>query len=120
MSVVRPTGPFDLIVVGGGPAGYVGAIRGAQLGLRTAVVEREKLGGTCLHVGCIPTKVLLHTAELLEEMRGGAEMGIQVQGLRLDYAQVRRRMERVVTTNFRVRPTPATLLAAIDASAAKP
>jgi len=101
MSVVRPTGPFDLIVVGGGPAGYVGAIRGAQLGLRTAVVEREKLGGTCLHVGCIPTKVLLHTAELLEEMRGGAEMGIQVQGLRLDYAQVRRRMERVVTTNFR-------------------
>jgi dihydrolipoamide dehydrogenase len=101
MSVARPTGPFDLIVVGGGPAGYVGAIRGAQLGLRTAVVEREKLGGTCLHVGCIPTKVLLHTAELLEEMRGGAEMGIQVGDLRLDYAQVRRRMERVVTTNFR-------------------
>lgn len=101
MSLARPNQPFDLIVVGGGPAGYVGAIRGAQLGLATALVEREKLGGTCLHVGCIPTKVLLHTALLLEEMRGGAEMGIQVQDLRLDYAQVRRRMERVITTNFR-------------------
>src|SRR5438309_155710 len=76
-------------------------IRGAQLGLRTAVVEREKLGGTCLHVGCIPTKVLLHTAELLETMRAGAEMGIQASGVALDYGQVRRRMDRVVTTNFR-------------------
>ena len=93
--------PHDLIVVGGGPAGYVAAIRAAQLGLKTALVEREKLGGTCLHVGCIPTKVLLHTAELLEEMRAGAEMGIQVSGLQLDYEQLRRRMERVVTTNFR-------------------
>ena len=67
---------YDLIVIGGGPAGYVGAIRAAQLGLRTALVERDKLGGTCLHVGCIPTKVLLHTAGLLEAMRGAAEMRI--------------------------------------------
>ncbi len=93
--------PYDLIVLGGGPAGYVGAIRGAQLGLRTALVEREKLGGACLHVGCIPTKVLLHTAQLLEEMRTGAELGIQASDLRLDYAGVRRRMDRVITTNFR-------------------
>ena len=101
MSVPDSGGRYDLIVVGGGPAGYVGAIRGAQLGLRTALVEREKLGGTCLHVGCIPTKVLLHTAELLETMRAGAEMGIQASGVALDYGQVRRRMDRVVTTNFR-------------------
>jgi len=98
---VSPESPYDLIVVGGGPAGYVGAIRAAQLGLRTALVEREKLGGTCLHVGCIPTKVLLHTAELLEEMRAGAEMGIRVSDVQLDYEQLLRRKDRVVTTNFR-------------------
>ncbi len=92
---------FDLVVVGGGPAGYVGAIRGAQLGLRTALVERDKVGGTCLHVGCIPTKVLLHTAQLLEDVRGAAEFGIVVDGPRLDMPQLRRRLDRVVTTNFR-------------------
>ncbi len=93
--------PYDLIIVGGGPAGYVGAIRAAQLGLKTALVEREKLGGTCLHVGCIPTKVLLHTAGLLEDVRAAAEMGVQVSDLRLDYEALRRRMDRVVTVNFR-------------------
>lgn len=92
---------YDLIVVGGGPAGYVGAIRAAQLGLRTAVVERDKVGGTCLHVGCIPTKVLLHTAELLENVRAASEFGISVEGARLDMPQLRRRKDRVVTTNFR-------------------
>jgi dihydrolipoamide dehydrogenase len=92
---------FDLVVVGGGPAGYVGAIRAAQLGLRTALVERDKVGGTCLHVGCIPTKVLLHTAELLEDVRAGSEFGIVVEGARLDMPQLRRRKDRVVTTNFR-------------------
>jgi dihydrolipoamide dehydrogenase len=92
---------FDLVVVGGGPAGYVGAIRAAQLGLRTALVERDKVGGTCLHVGCIPTKVLLHTAGLLEDIRGASEFGIGVETPRLEMPQVRRRMDRVVTTNFR-------------------
>jgi dihydrolipoamide dehydrogenase len=92
---------FDLVVIGGGPAGYVGAIRASQLGLRTALVEREKVGGTCLHVGCIPTKVLLHTAELLEEMRGSAEMGVIADGVRLDYALLHKRKDRVVTTNYR-------------------
>jgi dihydrolipoyl dehydrogenase len=92
---------FDLVVVGGGPAGYVGAIRATQLGLKTALVEREKVGGTCLHVGCIPTKVLLHTAELLEDMRGAGEMGVIADGVRLDYAKVRARRDRVVTTNYR-------------------
>src|SRR5215469_1371015 len=92
---------FDLVVVGGGPAGYVGAIRGAQLGLRTALVERDKVGGTCLHLGCIPTKVLLHTAQLLEDVRGAAEFGIAVDGARLDMPALRQRVDRVVTTNFR-------------------
>ena len=101
MSAPAAGGPYDLIIIGGGPAGYVGAIRAAQLGLRTALVEREKLGGTCVHVGCIPTKVLLHTAELLGDIRGAGEMGVQVGDVRLDYGQVRRRMDRVVTANFR-------------------
>ncbi|MDR7544129.1 MAG: FAD-dependent oxidoreductase, partial [Armatimonadota bacterium] len=57
---------YDLVIIGGGPAGYTGAVRAAQLGLRTAVVERDRLGGVCLHWGCIPTKVLLHSAELIE------------------------------------------------------
>ncbi|HLN12686.1 MAG TPA: dihydrolipoyl dehydrogenase [bacterium] len=92
---------FDLVIIGGGPAGYVGAIRASQLGLSTALVEREKVGGTCLHVGCIPTKVLLHTAELLEEMRVSSEMGIVTDGVRLDYPLVHKRKDRVVTTNFR-------------------
>jgi dihydrolipoamide dehydrogenase len=92
---------FDLVVVGGGPAGYVGAIRAAQLGLRVGLVERDKVGGTCLHVGCIPTKVLLHTAELLEDVRAASEFGIAVEGARLDMPQLRRRKDRVVTTNFR-------------------
>ena len=101
MSASAAAAGYDLIVIGGGPAGYVGAIRAAQLGLRTALVERDKLGGTCLHVGCIPTKVLLHTAGLLEAMRGAAEMGVQATGIRLDYAHQRRRVERVDNTNFR-------------------
>jgi dihydrolipoamide dehydrogenase len=93
---------FDLIVVGGGPAGYVGAIRASQLGLRTALVERDKVGGTCLHVGCIPTKVLLHTAERLEEIREAEDIGIVIEGaVRLDYSRLTARKDRVVMTNFR-------------------
>ena len=60
---------WDLIVIGGGPGGYTAAIRAAQLGLRTALVERDQVGGTCLNRGCIPTKALLHAAERYEEMR---------------------------------------------------
>src|SRR5205807_2009757 len=101
MTAPAAGGPYDLLIIGGGPAGYVGAIRAAQLGLKTALVEREKLGGTCVHVGCIPTKVLLHTAELLGDIRGAGEMGVQVGDVRLDYGPGRRRMDRVVTANFR-------------------
>ncbi len=92
---------FDLVVIGGGPAGYVGAIRASQLGLRTALVERDKLGGACVHVGCIPTKSLLYTAELLQEMQNAAEMGIVADGVRLDYPRTLARKDRVVTINHR-------------------
>src|SRR5258708_26604924 len=70
---------FDLSIVGSGPGGYVAGIRAGQLGLKVAVVEKDpKFGGTCLHRGCIPTKALLHTAALLDEIKGVAEHGIEV------------------------------------------
>jgi len=72
--------PYDVIVVGAGPGGYVAAIRAAQLGLRTAIVEREHLGGICSNWGCIPTKALLKSAEMLEAARHGAAFGVRVTG----------------------------------------
>src|SRR3954466_7616477 len=78
---------YDVIVIGAGPGGYVAAIRAAQLGLRTACVEsRETLGGTCLNVGCIPSKALLHASELFEEANHGtlAKWGVKTSGVELD------------------------------------
>lgn len=87
---------YDLVVIGGGPGGYVGAIRAAQLGLTVALVEREKLGGTCLHVGCIPTKAMLHTAEVLEHLKDAADLGITIGQPGVDLPAVQRRKARVV------------------------
>ena len=75
---------FDLIIIGGGPGGYVAAIRAAQLGLRTAVVEREHLGGICLNWGCIPTKALLRSAEVLNHMKHAAAYGLAADNIRAD------------------------------------
>jgi dihydrolipoamide dehydrogenase len=90
---------FDLTVIGSGPGGYVAAIRASQLGLKTAVVERDPVGtgGTCLLRGCIPTKALLHTADLWEEMKHGKEYGILADNLRIDFAAVQSRKNRIVT-----------------------
>ena len=82
-----PAGEFDLIVVGGGPGGYVAAIRAAQLGLKVACVEREHLGGICANWGCIPTKALLHTAETFLALKKGAHLGIHCDGLRFNYGE---------------------------------
>ena len=80
---------MKIVVVGGGPGGYVAAIRAAQLGADVTLVEREHLGGTCLNIGCIPTKCLLHSAELMEDIkRQGAEIGVKVTGVELDFPQV--------------------------------
>jgi dihydrolipoyl dehydrogenase len=78
---------YDLIVIGSGPGGYVAAIRGAQLGMRTAVVEQDELGGVCLNWGCIPTKAILHSAEQYEAVRHGVP-GLIVDGLRPDWPAV--------------------------------
>jgi dihydrolipoamide dehydrogenase len=69
---------FDVIFVGGGPAGYVGAIRSAQLGLSVAIIEREGLGGTCVLWGCIPAKALLESASLANKVRHAADFGVTV------------------------------------------
>ncbi len=86
---------FDVVVLGGGPGGYVAAIRAAQLGLKTALVEREHLGGICLNWGCIPTKALLRSAEVLELARQGREFGVVVEGMRPDLAAMVRRSRQV-------------------------
>ncbi len=91
---------FDLLVIGAGPAGYVSAIRAAQLGLKVACVDREKaLGGTCLRVGCIPSKALLHSSELFEQTQGHlADHGIAVKGAALDLKKMMARKDGVVKT----------------------
>ncbi|MCC7203609.1 MAG: dihydrolipoyl dehydrogenase [Phycisphaeraceae bacterium] len=83
------SGPLDLIVIGGGPAGYVGAIRAAQLGLKTACVERDKLGGTCLNWGCIPTKALLESAEFYRRVKHEAgEWGVHVPAAGFEFEKI--------------------------------
>jgi dihydrolipoamide dehydrogenase len=92
----------DLVVIGSGPGGYVAAIKAAQLGLGVAVVEKDpRLGGTCLHRGCIPTKALLHSAFLLEEARGSERYGVQVDAVRLDLERVHVYKKGVVDKNAR-------------------
>jgi dihydrolipoamide dehydrogenase len=89
---------FDLVVVGGGPGGYPAAIRAAQLGLKTALVEKERPGGVCLNWGCIPTKAMLRSAEVLETMQHSAEYGVLADNVRLDYSAVVKRKDRVTKT----------------------
>ena len=87
---------YDLIVIGGGPAGYVGAIRAAQLGASVACVELERAGGTCLNWGCIPTKSLLRNAELYSTLQHEAEsFGIKIEGLSYDWSEVIGRSRKV-------------------------
>ncbi len=93
---------FDITILGSGPGGYVAAVRAAQLGLATAVVESEpQPGGTCLHWGCIPTKALLHAAEVLDETRHAAKFGVKVAGAELDLPAVHRYKDKVVQSNAR-------------------
>ena len=86
---------FDVIVIGGGGAGYAAASTAARLGKRVAMVEGAELGGTCLNRGCVPTKTLIRSAQVLETVRRAAEFGIDVGDVRLDYARVRARMDAI-------------------------
>lgn len=86
---------FDLIVVGTGPGGYVAAIRASQLGLKTAVVERDALGGVCLNWGCIPTKALLRSAEIYHQMKNASAYGLKVEGVSFDLEAVVKRSRQI-------------------------
>ena len=88
---------YDVVVVGSGPGGYVAAIRAAQLGLKTAIVERETLGGVCLNWGCIPTKALIHNAEILEELHNAADYGFSFDNLKVDFGKAVKRSRDIVS-----------------------
>jgi dihydrolipoamide dehydrogenase len=91
----------DLAVLGGGNGGYAAALRGAQLGLSVTLIEEKKVGGTCLHVGCVPTKALLHTADLMETFHKAGNFGIVADEPKLDWGKVLSYKDSVVTKHFR-------------------
>ncbi len=86
----------DLAVIGAGPGGYVAALRAAQLGLKTVVIEKEFVGGTCLNIGCIPSKALLDATHLLTQIRNASAFGIRVEGIEVDYPAMRQHKAKVV------------------------
>ena len=88
---------YDVAIIGSGPGGYIAAIRAGELGLKTIVVEKDPfLGGTCLHVGCIPTKVLLHHADVYDHFKNGQELGFEVSGLKINWANILGRKDKIV------------------------
>src|SRR5438477_9882374 len=89
---------FDCVVIGSGPGGYVAAIRAAQLGMKTAVVEKDVIGGRCLNYACIPAKAVLRTADVLQEIRDAEEFGLKVGEPEVDFGAVGARREKVIKT----------------------
>ena len=88
---------YDIVILGGGSGGYACALRAAELGKRVALIEKDKVGGTCLHKGCIPTKALLHAGELADQAREGASFGIRTTLDGIDMAGVNAYKDKVVT-----------------------
>src|SRR3954447_21277115 len=97
-SVRLPDTIYDVAIIGSGPAGYTAAIRAGQLGLKTALIEKDSyLGGTCLHVGCIPTKALLFNAEVYDHVKEGPELGLEnTAGVTLNWGAVQKRKQGIV------------------------
>src|SRR3954454_25003587 len=93
-----PESAYDCIVIGSGPGGYVAGIRAAQLGMSTAVVEKDTVGGPCLNSACIPAKAVLRVADVLSEIDEADDFGIEVQGRTVDFGKVFERRQKVVKT----------------------
>jgi dihydrolipoamide dehydrogenase len=93
-----PESKYDCIVIGSGPGGYVAAIRAAQLGLKTAVVEKGNTGGRCLNEACIPAKAILRVAEVYQEVRHGSSFGVEVEGASIDYSGATKHRDKVIKT----------------------
>lgn len=89
---------YDIVIIGGGPGGYVAAIRGAQLGASVCLIEKDRLGGTCLNYGCIPTKALYRNAEILNTLKHSEEFGINVNGYSIDIEKIHNRKQNVIDT----------------------
>ena len=87
---------YDLLVIGAGPGGYTAAIKAAELGLKTGVIEKEKLGGTCLNRGCIPTKALLHASSLFATMQSCDEFGVSVENMAFDFKKMQQCKKKAV------------------------
>src|SRR5919107_3523668 len=93
-----PESKYDCIVIGSGRGGYVAAIRAAQLGMKTAVVEKGDVGGRCLNEACIPAKAILRVAEVWSEVEHGKQFGVNVEGASLDYSGATKHRDKVVKT----------------------
>src|ERR671919_2770762 len=93
-----PEDKYDCIVIGSGPGGYVAAIRAAQLGMKTAVVEKENVGGRCLNEACIPAKAILRVAEVLSEVQHAKSFGISVDGASVDWKGAAKHRDKVIKT----------------------
>src|SRR5438445_8487261 len=93
-----PEASYDCVVIGSGPGGYVAAIRAAQLGMKTAVIEKDRVGGRCLNYACIPAKAVLRVADVLDEVRDADEFGIKVSQPEIDFAAISKRREKVIST----------------------
>jgi len=93
-----PESAYDCIVIGSGPGGYVAAVRAAQLGMKTAVVEKDQVGGRCLNYACIPAKAVLRTADIVSEIDEAGDFGIAVEGRSIDFAKVGERRKKVIST----------------------
>jgi dihydrolipoamide dehydrogenase len=89
---------YDLIIIGGGPGGYVAAERAAARGLKVLLAEHRQLGGVCLNEGCIPSKTLLHSAKIYQHTRHGAAYGVKAEGVTFDFAAVQARKGKVMDT----------------------
>ena len=92
-----PKGKYDIAIIGAGPGGYAAALRAAQLGLKTAVIEADRVGGTCLNRGCIPSKALLQSVHTLEVCEKASRFGVEVEGASIDLDKLRRHRDRCVT-----------------------
>jgi dihydrolipoamide dehydrogenase len=93
-----PDSSYDCVVIGSGPGGYVAAIRAAQLGMSTAVVEKDAVGGRCLNYACIPAKAVLRSADILTEVREAGDFGIRVGEPEVDFSEIMKRRQKVVST----------------------
>lgn len=87
---------FDLGIIGGGPAGYTAAFHARAKGMSVVLFEKDKIGGVCLNRGCIPTKAILHSAELYEEMKCASDLGISCENISVDYEKVVERKDKIV------------------------